>query len=132
MNLSILDAVFFFGGGMGVTVIWLFRRDWLENKEPSKVLFITCITLAVIGLIGCVLLISGNPTKLHFLIFPLLVALYHHWLFGTFKKKTGRSPVDTAFTSSGALVDRAYNIVFALPSMLVPVIAGSYMEIFAV
>lgn len=122
------DTALMFGGSMGVTCIWLFRRDWLAKKEARRILLILCIVLAFVGLLGCAILLSERPTRLHFLIFPLAVLLFHSVLLRYFEKRLQRAPIDTAFTAAGSLEDRIFNIVFAVVSLLVPVVLGSFME----
>lgn len=121
------DAIFMFVGVMGITTIWLFRRDWLIQSAPRRILYIISGSVAFIGIAGIAKLYNGVHTYLHWLIFPICVLVYHDALIGLFKKMKHRLPIDTTFSSQGETADRLFNVVFALFSMLVPVIVGAYL-----
>jgi hypothetical protein len=112
-----MDVVFIIIG-MNVTMIFLFDKSKLDNKEWFFKLLILNIILFLIALIS-LSIGFGKNTAINSLFIPLIAQFVYYVLSKLFYLKYERSSVDTYWTMDKSLfIDGWFNSIFMIVSIL--------------
>lgn len=104
--------------GMNVTMIFLFNRSKLDNREWFFKILILNIILFLIALIS-LSIGFGKYTAINSLFIPLIAQFVYFGLSKLFYLKYNRNSVDTYWTMDRSLfIDGWFNSVFWIVSIL--------------
>ncbi len=112
-----MDVIFIIIG-MNVTLVFLFDKNKLDNKEWYFKLLILNVLLFLIALMNA-LIGFGNNTAINSLFVPLIAQFIYYGLSKFFYLRYARNSVDTFWTFDKSLfVDGWFNCIFWLVSIL--------------
>ncbi|MBG6062444.1 hypothetical protein IWX83_002244 [Flavobacterium sp. CG_9.1] len=104
--------------GMNISILFLFDKSKLDNKECFLKLLILNVILFLIASIS-VLIGLGKNTAINSLFVPMIAQLVYYVLSKLFYLKHKRNSVDTYWTMDRALfLDGRFNGMFWLISIL--------------
>ena len=111
-------SVFFILIGMNVSVLFLFDKSKLDNKEWFFKLLILNAVLFLVASI-CLYFGFGKNTAVNSLFIPLIAQLAYYCLSKLFYLRYKRNSIDTFWTMDKSLfVDGWFNVIFWLVSIL--------------
>jgi hypothetical protein len=120
MNIDFIFILF----GMNTLIVFLFKREWLLEKNTFLLLLAANIFLFIAGyILEAKQMIGGNPKLVLALKMPLLSQLLFICMVICFRKIYKRNPVDTFWTMDKKLMkDGVFNFVFWVVGVLLPTI----------
>lgn len=108
--------------GTNTLIVFLYKRDWLLEKNPFLVLLAANSILFATGYLLEFELV-GNPKLVIALKMPLLSQLIFVCMVLIFRKIYNRDPVDTFWTMDQKLMkDGIFNFVFWVAAIILPAI----------
>ncbi len=108
--------------GINTLFVFLYKREWLLQKQPFTILLACNLILFVLGYVLQYYSI-GNPKLVVALKMPVLSQLLFIGLVTVFRKIYNRDPVDTFWTMDISLMkDGIFNFVFWVIAVILPAI----------
>lgn len=106
--------------GMTTLIVFLFKREWLLEKDKAIFIFIWNVFLFISSYF-LLYIDFGDPDSVLLLRMSLITHLIFIFLVIIFKKIVGRNPVDTFWVSDKKLfIDGAFNFLFWFLGIVLP------------